>query len=213
MKKPLVAVVDYGMGNLRSVQKALERVGADARVTDSPALLKKAQGVVLPGVGAFGAAVTRLKRQKLWNPIREALRSDKPFLGICLGYQLLFDKSQENPGVKGLSFFKGEVRRFRFAKNSRRKVPHMGWNTLSADPRNASPFLKGIGPKAYFYFVHSFYPEPADKSLTAATTAYGRRFASVISRGRLFACQFHPEKSGKQGQQLLKNFVRQSAAC
>jgi glutamine amidotransferase len=207
--KPVVAVIDYGMGNLRSVQKALQHVGADARVTNSPALVKKAQGVVLPGVGAFGEAVHRLKRQKLWAPLKQTLESGKPFLGICLGYQLLFDRSEENPGVKGLGTFKGPVVRFQFPKSSRHKVPHMGWNTLTQ--KAGSPYLNGVRGGDYFYFVHSFYPSPRDSSLIACTTSYGRPFASAIARGNVFACQFHPEKSGAQGQRILRNFVRQTA--
>jgi imidazole glycerol-phosphate synthase subunit HisH len=207
--KPSIAIIDYGMGNLRSVQKALEYAGAKAQVTNSPSVLRKAQGVVLPGVGAFGEAVRRLKSQGLWNPLRDALASDKPFLGICLGYQLLFEKSEENPGVRGLGHFKGPVVRFRFPKTSSKKVPHMGWNTLDIKSGNKHICLKGIRPQDYFYFVHSFYPAPQDASLIASSTSYGSPFASTISRGSLFACQFHPEKSGKQGQRILKNFLGQ----
>jgi imidazole glycerol-phosphate synthase subunit HisH len=210
--KPLVAVIDYGMGNLRSVQKALEHVGADARVTNSPAVLKKAHGIVLPGVGAFGEAVRRLRSQRLWNPLKDALASGKPFLGICLGYQLLFEKSEENPGVRGLGHFKGSVVRFRFPRTSAKKVPHMGWNTLALKTRAQTAYLKGIGPRDYFYFVHSFYPAPKDASLIASTTLYGSPFASTVERGALFACQFHPEKSGRQGQRILKNFLKEIAA-
>jgi imidazole glycerol-phosphate synthase subunit HisH len=207
-KKPIVAVVDYGMGNLRSVQKALEHVGADARVTDSVKDLERADGIVLPGVGAFGQAVRRLRSKGLWNPIQRSLKADKPFFGICLGYQLLFDKSAEAPGVRGLGFFKGPVVKFRFPKTAGRKVPHMGWNTLAVKQGTRTSILRGIGPQDHFYFVHSFFPVPTDRSLVTATTAYGKAFASVVSRDRVFACQFHPEKSGRHGQQLLKNFVR-----
>lgn len=213
MKKPMVAIVDYGMGNLRSVQKALEHVGADARVTDSPAVLRKAKGVVLPGVGAFGEAVRRLRKQKLWNPLKQTLVSGIPFLGICLGYQLLFESSEENPGVSGLGFFKGPVVRFRFPKRSDNKVPHMGWNTLAPGAARKTPVLNGVGRGDYFYFVHSFYPAPKDRSIVASQTTYGKPFASAVSRGALFACQFHPEKSGAQGQRILKNFVRPLNAC
>ncbi len=211
--KPRVAIIDYGMGNLRSVQKALEHAGAAAHVTDSPSTLRKAQGIVLPGVGAFGEAVRRLKSAKLWGPLRDILESDKPFLGICLGYQLLFDRSEENPGVRGLGYFAGPVVRFRFSKASARKVPHMGWNTLALAPKNRSNYLKGIDQGDYFYFVHSFYPAPKDRSLIASTTSYGLPFASAVARGTLFACQFHPEKSGSQGQRILKNFVRHLNVC
>jgi glutamine amidotransferase len=210
--KPLVAIVDYGMGNLRSVQKALEKAGADARVTDSPALLKKARGIVLPGVGAFGEAARRLHAQKLWKPLQEVLRSEKPFLGICLGYQLLFDKSEESRGVRGLGYLRGSVVRFKFPGKSR-KVPHMGWNTLLLTKNKPAPCLKGVAQGDHFYFVHSFFPQPHDRAAIASTTSYGRPFASAISRGPLFACQFHPEKSGKQGQRILKNFIHEVTSC
>jgi glutamine amidotransferase len=205
--KSRVAIVDYGMGNLRSVQKALEKVGADAQVTNAPNDLEKADAVVLPGVGAFGEAVKRLKAQGLWQPLLKTLESNKPFLGICLGYQLLFDRSEEAPGIKGLGFFKGPV--VRFKKKSIKKVPHMGWNTLRTGKHKQSPFLKGVKPGDFFYFVHSYYPAPQERSVVSSTTDYGASFASAVSRDNLFACQFHPEKSGDQGQQILKNFIRQ----
>lgn len=207
--KPLVAIIDYGMGNLRSVQKALEKAGGDARVTDSPRLLRQSQGVVLPGVGAFGEAVHRLRRQRLWGPLKETLESNKPFLGICLGYQLLFEDSQESPGVRGLGWVQGSVVRFRFPKQSANKVPHMGWNTLRINLNNPSSCLRGVPSGTYFYFVHSFYPKPDDATWVASTTVYGRPFASTIAKGALFASQFHPEKSGDQGMRILRNFVRQ----
>lgn len=210
MKKPLLAIIDYGMGNLRSVQKALEHAGADARITDSPALLTQAQGIVLPGVGAFGEAVRRLKAKHLWNPLQKSLTSERPFLGICLGYQLLFEKSQEDPGVRGLGAFKGSVLKFRFPKSALKKVPHMGWNTLSLPLGKRSAYLRGIRKQDYFYFVHSFYPVPKDRSLIAGRTSYGITFASAIGKGSLFACQFHPEKSGRSGQKILKNFVQEA---
>jgi len=209
--KPLISVIDYGMGNLRSVQKALEKAGARAVVTQSPAMIKKSQAVVLPGVGAFGEAVQRLKSEKIWSSLETVLNSEKPFLGICLGYQLLFDRSEEAPGVRGLGYFRGPVVRFHFPKRSRNKVPHMGWNNLAFNRNNRSAYLKGVGGGDYFYFVHSFFPEPKDRALIASTTAYGRPFASAISRGALFACQFHPEKSGDQGQIILRNFVKAAA--
>ncbi len=213
MKKPLIAIIDYGMGNLRSVQKALEYAGADARVTDSPALVQKAQGVVLPGVGAFGEAVRRLKAKKLWKTLQDNVGKNQPFLGICLGYQLLFENSQEAPGVPGLGVFKGSVVRFRFPKTASLKVPHMGWNTLSMPKGKRAACLKGIQEKDYFYFVHSFYPEPRDRTLVAGRTAYGISFAAAVGKGAIFACQFHPEKSGRSGQKILKNFVQEASSC
>jgi imidazole glycerol phosphate synthase glutamine amidotransferase subunit len=207
--KPKIAIVDYGMGNLRSVQKALEHVGANARITDVPADLNRADAIVLPGVGAFGQAVKRLKEKKLWEPLRGALKSDKPFMGICLGYQLLFERSEESRGVRGLSHLKGPVVRFRVPKRLKgMKIPHMGWNSLEKDNQKV-PALTGLHAKDYFYFVHSFYPEPQDASLVVAKTTYGQTFASVVARGNLIACQFHPEKSGRHGQRLLRNFVQQ----
>jgi len=227
--KPTIAVIDYGMGNLRSVAKALEKAGALVQVTDSPAIVKKAQGVVLPGVGAFGEASRRLKSTGLDKVIRASLASDKPFLGICLGLQLLFESSEESPKAKGLGFWKGKVKRFRFSpaglgaclpagrhSGAPYKVPHMGWNTVtqSRDPNSGSKnILKGITGKDYFYFVHSYYPVPKDRDVIALETHYGKSFCSAASQGRVFACQFHPEKSGAQGQRILKNFVKEVASC
>jgi len=212
--KPAIAVIDYGMGNLRSVAKALEKAGARVQVTDSPSVVKKAKAIVLPGVGAFGEASRRLKSTGLDKVIQSSLHANKPFLGICLGLQLLFEGSEESPKAKGLGFWKGTVKRFRIKKE---KVPHMGWNTLrqsreqKAEGRNK--VLKGISENAYFYFVHSYYPVPKDRTVIATETRYGLPFCSSAAQGRVFACQFHPEKSGDQGQRLLKNFVKAVAAC
>jgi glutamine amidotransferase len=145
----------------------------------------------------------------LWQPLKDMLATDKPFLGICLGYQLLFDSSQEAPGIKGLGHFRGSVVRFRFPRQRSLKVPHMGWNTLQMNRKNETSFLRGIHAQNYFYFVHSYYPSPQDARLIATRTVYGKAFASSIARNNLFASQFHPEKSGKQGLRLLRNFVGQ----
>jgi glutamine amidotransferase len=207
-----IAIIDYGMGNLRSVQKALEKVGARAQVTDSPQVLEKAAAVVLPGVGAFGEAVHRLRAGKLWEPLRAVLCDGKPFLGICLGLQLLFERSEESPGLKGLGVLHGSVVRFRNLGQGL-KVPHMGWNTIQRRPRAACADLEGVPPRSYFYFVHSYYPDPVVWQDVATTTRYGREFCSSVARGTLFASQFHPEKSGTMGLRILRNFVHRVKAC
>lgn len=208
--KPLLAVVDYEMGNLHSVAKALEKAGARIKVTSQPAAIRQADGVVLPGVGAFGEAMHRLRAKQLVRPIQALLKQNKPFLGICLGLQILFEGSDESPRIAGLGFFKGRVVKFRGRAGL--KVPHMGWNTIQRKPQR-SAVLKDIGDGSYFYFVHSFYPAPRDKGIVATETPYGKPFCSAVTQGRLFASQFHPEKSGEQGQRLLRNFVRSVAAC
>ncbi len=210
--RPLIAVVDYEMGNLHSVAKALEKAGGHVKVTSAPSVIRRAAGVVLPGVGAFGEAAKRLKSKKLAAPVMDALRQNKPFLGICLGLQLLFEKSEESPGAKGLGYFKGHVVRLRMSKKSNMKVPHMGWNTTTRGAAK-TPALRGIGKGSYFYFVHSYYPDPCEKSIVSTTTSYGRSFCSSVAKGRLFASQFHPEKSGDEGQKILRNFVKEVAAC
>ncbi len=200
----MIAIIDYGMGNLRSVQKGLERVGFEAAVTRDPAQIAAARGVVLPGVGAFSACMENLKKFALIEVIRETVRQQKPFLGICLGFQLLFSESEEFGAVKGLDLFPGRVIGFRAGENL--KVPHMGWNRI--DKRRDSPFLDGIASGDYVYFVHSFYVAPDDGSIIATTTDYGLAFASSIATERLFACQFHPEKSQELGLRILANFGR-----
>src|ERR687895_545309 len=179
------------MGNLRSVQKGFERTGARAEITREPAVIAGARGVVLPGVGAFNACMQNLARYELIEPICAAVRQRKPFLGICLGFQLLFAESEEFGPQKGLSLFPGKVVGFR--PENGLKVPHMGWNLIQK--KKESPFLEGIGDGDYVYFVHSYFVIPEDESLIATTTAYGISFASSIATDRLFACQFHPEKS------------------
>jgi glutamine amidotransferase len=200
--RPL-AIVDYGMGNLRSVQKAFERVGRAAEVTRDPDRIASAPGVVLPGVGAFGACMTNLRGLGLDPPVVHAIRSGVPFLGICLGMQLLFEESEEFGPVAGLGVLPGRV--VRFPSEPGRKVPHMGWNSLRIVRPSAA--LSGIGDGAYVYFVHSYYPAPADPALIATTTPYGEEFASSVARDNVFACQFHPEKSQRVGLRLLENFV------
>jgi glutamine amidotransferase len=211
--KPLIAIVDYEMGNLHSVSKALEKAGGRVQVTSSPSVIRKAAGVVLPGVGAFGEAIKRLVSKKLSAPIVESLDKNKPFLGICLGLQLLFDRSEESPGQKGLGYLKGAVVRFRMPKTSALKVPHMGWNTLQKGPAAPTKCLNGVAGGSYFYFVHSYYPVPSDRTIVATRTKYGGTFCSSVARGNLYASQFHPEKSGDQGQRLLRNYVSEVSRC
>jgi len=198
-----LAIVDYGMGNLRSVQKALERVGQAAEVTRDADRIATAPAVVLPGVGAFGACMNNLVRLGLVEPVCAAIAAGRPFLGICLGMQLLFDESEEFGPVRGLGVLAGRV--VRFAHAPALKVPHMGWNELRVARR--VPHLAGIESGASVYFVHSYYPVPTDPTMIATTTAYGPEFASSVARENVFACQFHPEKSQQIGLRLLENFV------
>jgi len=200
---PTLALVDYGSGNLRSVQKALEACGARVGTIASPAGLDAADAVVVPGVGSFGDCARNLRATGLWEPLREWIRAGRPYLGICLGYQLLFESSEESPGVEGLGVLDGVVRRF--AKSSL-KVPHMGWNTLEIRKRDDRLYRSLSGPVSV-YFVHSFYPAPADPSVVSATCEYGGRFAASISTGALSATQFHPEKSQRAGLAILRNFL------
>ena len=213
----MIAVIDYGMGNLRSVQKALEVAGADAKVTSRPEDLKRCEKLVFPGVGAFGEAMKELRRLKLVEPIKAAIADGKPFLGLCLGLQLLFEKSEEAPGVKGLSVLRGEVRRFKFPKDEGRrtkdvlKIPHMGWNTIISHPSSLIPrkgILNGVPDNAYMYFVHSYYVKPNEKSVILTTTDYGIKFVSGICKDNIYAFQFHPEKSQAIGLKILENFVK-----
>jgi glutamine amidotransferase len=206
----MIAVIDYGMGNLRSVQKALEEVGAKARVTSDPDDLKHCDKVVLPGVGSFGDAMKELKCRGLIDPIKDAIAGGKLFLGLCLGLQLLFEESEESPGVKGLSILKGEVRRFRFPKNGL-KVPHMGWNSITKAAKGAGArILKGVPDGSHVYFVHSYYAKPKDRTAILTTTDYGIDFVSGVCKHNIYGLQFHPEKSQALGLKLLDNFVKLS---
>ena len=200
----MIAIIDYGMGNLRSVQKGFERVGCQAQVTREASKIASARGVVLPGVGAFHACMENLQRFGLIEPIRETVREKKPFLGICLGFQLLFSESEEFGKQKGLDLFSGKVVGFNL--DSGLKVPHMGWNRV--EKKKQSPFMEGISSGDYVYFVHSFYVIPNDVSVIATTTEYGSSFVSSIATDHLFACQFHPEKSQELGLRILSNFGR-----
>jgi imidazole glycerol-phosphate synthase subunit HisH len=205
----VIALLDYGSGNLRSVEKALLQVGADVRVTTRPTLLREAHAAVLPGVGAFDDCVTAMRRRRLFNAVRRFVATGRPFLGICVGYQVLFEKSEEfNSRAPGLGLFQGRV--VRFPDQPGLKVPQIGWNQLAL-ARPDCPLYRGIPDGSYVYFVHSFYPQPLDASIVATRTTYGASFASSIWRDNVFATQFHPEKSQRVGLQLLRNFVELAA--
>jgi glutamine amidotransferase len=199
----MIAIIDYQMGNLRSVQKAFEHVGRAASVTSNPADVERAEKIVLPGVGAFEDAIAELRRRDLCQPIKEAIQAGKPFLGICLGLQLLFEVSYEGGRHEGLGVLPGEVVRFNLPHEY--KVPHMGWNRAKIVRR--APIFSGIETGAHFYFVHSYYVAPKLPTLTAVEVDYGQPFCAAVWRDNLFATQFHPEKSQADGLRLLKNFA------
>lgn len=205
----MIALLDYGSGNLRSVEKALRRVGGDVRVLTRPADLREARAVVLPGVGAFDDCLGALQRQELLGGVKDFIHSGRPFLGICVGYQALFERSEEfNSCAAGLGVFAGRV--VRFTSRPGLKIPQIGWNQVEL-ARPDCPLFQGIPDGSHFYFVHSFYPKPADDSIVAARTTHGDTFASAVWRGNLYATQFHPEKSQAVGLKLLENFVRLAA--
>lgn len=199
----MLAIIDYQMGNLRSVQKGFERVGANAAIINEPEQIRAASKIVLPGVGAFGDAITELRRRNLVEPICEAIQAGKPFLGICLGLQMLFDVGYEGGRFEGLGIIPGEVRRFELPAEY--KIPHMGWNRVIQ--RRRSPLFKDVPDNEHFYFVHSYYVVPRDANVVGTETDYGGTFCSSIWRDNLFATQFHPEKSQTRGLELLKNFA------
>jgi glutamine amidotransferase len=201
----VIALLDYGSGNLRSVEKALRKVGADVNVTTDRGGMKHARGVVLPGVGAFDDCITAMQRQELLGGVKEFIASGRPFLGICVGYQALFEKSEEfNSCAAGLGIFGGRV--VRFPTQPGLKVPQIGWNQIDV-ARPDCPLFQGIDDGSYVYFVHSFFPKPDDESIVATRTEYGGTFASAVWRDNVFATQFHPEKSQQVGLRLLQNFV------
>ena len=201
----MIALLDYGSGNLRSVHKALLNVGADVKIVKEPAGMRDARAVVLPGVGAFDDCIHALEKQALLEASRAFIESGRPFLGICVGYQALFEKSEEfNSCAAGLGIFKGKV--VRFSGEAGLKIPQIGWNELEI-VKPECPLFKGVVPGSYVYFVHSFFPQPADASIVATRTEYGQVFASAVWKDNVFATQFHPEKSQKVGLQLLSNFV------
>jgi glutamine amidotransferase len=202
MTRPL-AIVDYGVGNLRSAEKAFERLGQPAEITSDAGRIAEAPAVVLPGQGAFGTCMRNLAAAGLVEPVRHAALSGRPFLGICVGMQLLFDESDESPGVPGLGVLAGRV--VRFPRHPERKVPHMGWNQLRLVRR--VPALSQVTDGDYVYFVHSYHPLPADPEVVTTTTSYGLDFVSSVGRGNLWAGVFHPEKSQRVGLRLLAGFV------
>ncbi len=225
----MIAIIDYGMGNLRSVEKGFLKVGVDVTVTNSPAVVKKADAIVLPGVGAFKDCMQELTKLELIDAVAQAIKKGKPYLGICLGLQVLFSESEEFGRCRGLDIFRGKVVKFESGVKSQElgekdlnsqspnselltlnsklfplKVPHMGWNQLNIKLNN--PLFNGIPDKSYFYFVHSFYVAPEDASIISTTTEYGIEFTSSVWKDNVFAVQFHPEKSQALGLQLLRNF-------
>ncbi len=201
----MIALIDYGSGNLRSVQKALLKVGGDVRVVQRPEELNDARAVVLPGVGAFDDCVNALQRQEMLEASRKFIESKRPFLGICVGYQALFEKSEEfNSCAAGMGVFAGKV--VRFTEQPGLKIPQIGWNQIELTQPDC-PLFRGVPSGSYVYFVHSFFPEPVDAGIVATRTTHGQNFASAVWRDNVYATQFHPEKSQAVGLQLLQNFV------
>jgi glutamine amidotransferase len=201
MGKPRILVVDYEMGNLRSIAKALEALGGKVEVSSSPAAIKRADGVVFPGDGAFAEAMRRLRKLKMLEPIKQWIKADRPFLGICLGLQVLFDASEEFGHHRGMGAFAGKV--VRFPRSAR--VPHMGWNRLR--PRKGSWLMRGLPPRPYVYFIHSYFPKPENPIDVAAWSDYGQPFAAAVERGAVAGVQFHPEKSQRAGLTMLRNYL------
>jgi len=204
----MIVIVDYGMGNLKSVKNAASLLGHTVSVSSSAAVIAKADKIIFPGVGHFARAMHELKKRKLIAVLKEKINEGTPFLGICLGMQILFEESQEAPGIKGLSIIEGKVRRFAVKGLI---IPHMGWNQIRLRPQTsdleASVLLKGIGDGNFFYFVHSYYCQPKQKEVILTTTHYGIDFASSIHRGNVWAVQFHAEKSQELGLKLFDNFL------
>ena len=204
-----IAIIDYGLGNLRSVDKAFAHLGADAKLTESPADVAEAAALVLPGVGAFGDGMAGLQQRGLDTALKNAHNLGKPILGICLGLQLFFENSEESPGAVGLGVLKGSVKKFQgapYTGPSALKVPHMGWNTLSF--KGAHPLFEGLKNGDYVYFVHSYYVAPTNPEWTLAESEYGMNFCAAAGTGKLMGCQFHPEKSQQVGLSILKNFLK-----
>jgi len=199
----MIAMIDYDAGNIKSVEKALQKLGADVVITKDPEVILSAEKVILPGVGAFGDAMGNLKKYGLDTVIHQVVKKGTPFLGICLGLQLLFERSDETPGVEGLGILKGEI--LRIPDKDDLKIPHMGWNSLHL--QNEGRLFKGLPEQSYVYFVHSYYLKAAEPEIVKATTDYSVNIHASVEKGNVFACQFHPEKSSDVGLQILKNFV------
>ena len=200
----MIAIIDYDAGNLKSVEKALQSIGEDTIVSRDREEILRADKVILPGVGSFGDAMQKLRDYKLDEVIKEVTESGKPFLGICLGLQLLFERSEETPGVEGLGILKGEI--LRIPDHEGLKIPHMGWNSIKI--KKGARLFKDIPEDSYVYFVHSYYLKAQDEKIVTATTEYGTHIHASVESGNLFACQFHPEKSSHVGLQILKNFAK-----
>ncbi|MFC1569822.1 imidazole glycerol phosphate synthase subunit HisH [bacterium] len=198
----MIALINYEAGNIHSVTKALEKCGADVQVTDNVEVIEKADKILLPGVGAFGKAMEALTRLELVKPLQQAVHQKKPFLGICVGLQLLFESSEENPGSEGLCVLKGHVKRFPEGV----KIPHLGWNEVMQ--KKDSPLWNDVPDGSFYYFANSYYVVPEQETIIAGKTEYNVPFVSSIQEGNLFGCQFHPEKSQKWGLKILENFVK-----
>ncbi|MBR1481643.1 MAG: imidazole glycerol phosphate synthase subunit HisH [Ruminococcus sp.] len=199
----MIAIIDYGAGNIQSVKKALQHIGCECLVTNDKETILSADGAVLPGVGSFGDTMDTLCSEGTDETVKAFIASGKPFLGICLGLQLLFPASEESPDAQGLHIFEGSIRRIPDGEGL--KIPHMGWNNLDINPE--SRLLRGVGEHPYVYFVHSYYLSAQDSDIVAARTTYGVRIDAAIEKGNVFATQFHPEKSGETGLQILRNFA------
>lgn len=201
----MIGVIDYGAGNLRSVCNSLKKLSVDCHIVKSPSDLNKIETMIFPGVGSFGDSSEQLKKQSLFEPIREWIITDRPFLGICIGFQMLFDSSEESPGSEGLGIIPGKVIKFSEQKNL--KVPHMGWNEVQIKNLD-DPVWQKIDDLTHFYFVHSYFPKPDNPEVSSSTTGYGVDFTSSIRFGNIFGTQFHPEKSQKSGLRLIENFLK-----
>ena len=201
----MIGVIDYGAGNLRSVCNSLKKLSVDCHVVKAPSDLNKIETMIFPGVGSFGDSSDQLKKQSLFEPIREWIINDRPFLGICIGFQMLFDSSEESPGSEGLGIIPGKV--IKFSEQTNLKVPHMGWNKVQIKNLN-DPVWQKIDDLTHFYFVHSYFPKPDNPEVSSSTTGYGVDFTSSIRFGNIFGTQFHPEKSQKSGLRLIENFLK-----
>ena len=199
----MIAIIDYDAGNIRSVEKALQDLGQEVTITRQGEEILAADKVILPGVGSFGDAMEKIRQYDLEDVIRRVAEQKTPFLGICLGLQLLFEQSEESPGARGVGLLKGQI--LRIPEGEGRKIPHMGWNSLSL--QNEGRLFRGIPDGAYVYFVHSYYLKAADEKIVKASAEYGISIHASVERDNIFACQFHPEKSGDTGLQILKNFI------
>lgn len=202
----MITIIDYGMGNLRSVEKAVELYTDQVQISNDPASIKDSSGIIMPGDGAFGMAMENLVKAGFEEPLKEYIMADKPFMGICLGYQLLFTSSEEFGNHRGLDIIPGKIVKF---DNTKMKVPHMGWNTVKL--KGDSKFLEGIDQESYFYFIHTYYSQVAEESWVRGEVEYGEKFACITGKNNLIATQFHPEKSHTVGLKIVENFVR--VAC